>query len=61
MEQIEMDKYRNDITSDIRKVLEKYRAIFGWDIPEINQNFSDKIIIMEMHNALHDIEKQLLG
>jgi hypothetical protein len=61
MEQIEMDRYRQQIISDIRKLVEKYRSIFEWDIPEINQNYSDKIILMEMQKALHDIEETLLG
>lgn len=59
IEQIEMDRYRDDIISDIKKLVEKYRSIFGWDIPEINQSYSDRIILMEMQEALRDIESTL--
>lgn len=61
IEKIEMDRYRDELISDMRKLVEKYRSIFGWDIPEINQNYSDKIILMEMQKALRDIEDALLG
>ncbi len=60
IEQIEMDKYRPDIISDVRALVEKYRSIFGWDVPEIDQHYSDKIILMEMQKALHEIEEALL-
>lgn len=55
MEQLELDAYRDDIGADMRGLLEKYRAIFGWDIPEIDQQGADKLILAEMHKALDDI------
>lgn len=39
----------------MRGLLEKYRAIFGWDIPEIDQGSADKLILAAMHKALDDI------
>ncbi len=60
IEQVEMDKYRPDIISDVRALVEKYRSIFGWDVPEIDQPYSDKLILMEMQKALHEIEDELL-
>jgi hypothetical protein len=61
IEQIEMDRYRKDIASDIRALVEKYRSIFGWDVPDIDQPYSDKIILMEMQKALQEIEANLLA
>ena len=61
IEQVEMDKYRQDIASDIGQLVDKYRAIFGWDVPDIDQHYSDKIILMEMQKALHEIEAALLA
>ncbi len=60
IEQIEMDRYRKDIVSDVRTLVDKYRAIFGWDVPDIDQHYSDKIILMEMQKALQEIEAALL-
>jgi hypothetical protein len=36
-------------------LLEKYRAIFGWDIPEIDEQGADKLIVAAMRKALGDI------
>jgi hypothetical protein len=55
MEQLEMDAQRKDIEEDMRGLLEKYRAIFRWDIPEIDQQGADKLILAAMHKALANI------
>ena len=61
IEQKELEGHRGEIIADMKKVVEKYRAIFDWDVPEIDQNVADKLILVEMRKALDDIEKQLLG
>lgn len=59
MEQLELDAHRDDIAADMRGLVEKYRAIFDWDIPEINQPAADKLILAAMHTALDEIAAQL--
>ena len=61
MEQLELDAYRGEIVTDMQSLVEKYRAIFDWDIPEINQHAADKLILAAMHKALDDITAQLAG
>lgn len=56
MEQLELDVRRKHIVADLRNLLEKYRTIFGWDIPEIDQHGADKLILAAMHKALNDIQ-----
>jgi hypothetical protein len=55
MEQLEMDAHRKDIIKDMHGLLEKYRTIFGWDIPEIDELGADRLILAAMHKALGDI------
>ena len=59
IEQIELNAHRNQIISDMKNLVEKYRAIFGWDIPEINQNAADKLILAALRKTLDDIETEL--
>ena len=61
IEQMELDEHRSEIITDVKSLVEKYRAIFDWDVPEIDQNVADKLILVEMRKALDDIEKELLG
>jgi hypothetical protein len=60
-EQMELDAHRSQIIADMNSLVEKYRAIFGWDIPEINQKAADKLILAAIRKALDDIESELLG
>ena len=57
MEEIEMERYRNEIHADMRTLMEKYRAIFEWDIPDVDQNAIDKMILLEMRTTLEVLEK----
>ena len=55
MEQLEMDAHRKAPINDMHGLLDKYRTIFGWDIPEIDEQGADKLILAAMHKALDDI------
>jgi len=55
MEQMEMEAHRKNLIKDMHSLLEKYRTIFGWDIPEIDELGADRLILAAMHKALADI------
>jgi len=55
MEQIELEAYRSEMTMDMNDLVGKYRRIFGWDIPEIDQRAADKLIFAALHKALDDM------
>lgn len=61
MEQMELERHRSEIIADMKNMVEKYRAIFDWDVPDIDQKLADKLILVEIRKALDDIEKELLG
>lgn len=58
MEQLELNAYRNEIISDMEGLVEKYRAIFDWDIPEVDEVAADKLILAAMHAALDGITQK---
>ncbi|MEO8343936.1 MAG: hypothetical protein ABI536_08935 [Gallionella sp.] len=55
MEEKEMDAYRDELNTDIRNLVRKYRRIFDWDIPEVDQQAADKLILGEMQAVLQEI------
>ena len=61
IEQLELDAHRSGIIADVKKLVEKYRAIFDWDVPDIDQSRADQLILMEIRKALDDMEKGLRG
>jgi hypothetical protein len=61
LEQIELDAYRGEIIDDMQSMVNKYRRIFGWDIPDIDQHAADKLILTAMHSALENIISKFSG
>ena len=59
MEQIELNRYRKEMLADLRHVVEKYRAIFDWDIPDVDQAVADHLILDAVRAALVEIEHEL--
>jgi inosine-uridine nucleoside N-ribohydrolase len=50
-----LDAHRAQLTSDVRGLVDKYRAIFGWDVPEVDEALSQRLIVTAMRQALDEI------
>lgn len=61
MEQLELDAHRAQLAHDVEALVEKYRAIFGWDVPEINEGDADRLIFEAVRQKLNHMEKALPG
>lgn len=59
MERLELDAHREQLVSDVRALVEKYRAIFEWDVPEIDQALSDQLILQALRDALDGVQRAL--
>ena len=53
----ELERRRGQIAGDMKRLFEKYRAIFDWEVPEIDQPVADSLILVEMQKALDLIKK----
>jgi hypothetical protein len=61
IERKELDAHRDQIDTDVKKLIEKYRAIFDWDVPDIDQAAADRLILTEVRRAVDALERKLLG
>ena len=59
MEQLELDAHRTQLVADVQALVERYRSIFEWDVPEIDQARSDRLILQAIREALDGVEKTL--
>ena len=59
MEQLELDAHHSQLAVDVEALVERYRSIFEWDIPEIDQGRSDRLILQAIGDALVDVESKL--
>lgn len=57
MEKIELQRHRSEIVADLTKLIEHWRAVFDWDVPEIDQAYADTLIVTEVHAALDQLER----
>jgi hypothetical protein len=61
MEKIELEWYRQQLTDDVKGLLDRYRSIFEWDLPEIDEAAADKLILAAIRQALDGLEPALSG
>jgi hypothetical protein len=61
LEKLELEAHREQMQADVQRLVEKYRSIFEWDVPEINEALSDRLILSAIRQALDDIERTLHG
>ncbi|QCB46882.1 hypothetical protein [Hydrogenophaga sp. PAMC20947] len=59
IEQLEMDAHRAQLASDLSALIEKYRSIFDWDVPEVDEALSDRLILKALRQALDAFEADL--
>jgi hypothetical protein len=56
IKQKELEAHRDEIVADVKKMVENYRKIFDWDVPNIDQTVADKLIVLEVRKALDELE-----
>lgn len=58
MQQIEINRYHDEIINDVKQLVEKYRQAMDWDIPENNDKKSDKLIFAAIEAALVSVKNE---
>jgi hypothetical protein len=61
IEQLEIEAQRGEIARDVRRLVEKYRAIFDWDVPDVDQTAADTLILTEVALAVEVLKHDLLS
>lgn len=59
IEDRELEGHRAEIIADVKKMVEKYRKIFDWDVPDIDQAEADRLILLEMRKALGELDANI--
>jgi hypothetical protein len=55
IEQLEMNAHRAQLVADIKRLIDKYRSIFEWDVPDVDEALSDRLIVAALRQALDEI------
>jgi hypothetical protein len=57
IQNIEIERYHDKIVKDVRHLIEKYREIMDWDVPDNDPAEADRLIFKAINAALADEEK----
>ncbi len=61
IQEIELQRHHKELVSDVRELVEKYRRIMDWDVPDNDDAESDRLIMQAIKSALAQVEEELLG
>ena len=56
IQNIEIERYHDQITEDVRQLVERYREIMAWDVPDNGTVEADRLIFQAIHAAVVEIE-----
>ncbi|ABI71632.1 hypothetical protein ACRN9Z_05435 [Shewanella frigidimarina] len=56
IQNIEIERYHDQITEDVRQLVERYREIMAWDVPDNDTVEADRLIFQAIHAAVVEIE-----
>jgi len=56
IQEIEINRYQKRITKDMKHLVERYREIMTWDVPDSDPAEADKLIFKAVHSALDEVE-----
>ena len=59
-QKIEIQRYHKELVKDVASLVDKYRRIMEWDIPESDEREGDKLIFEAIQDAL-DVLKESRG
>ena len=59
LERLELEAHRQQLETDVRHLVEKYLAIAEWDVPEIDEPLSSRLIVAAIRQALDRVEVAL--
>lgn len=59
IEQIELDRHREQLTADVKSLVDKYRSIFEWDVPDVDEVAVDRLILGAIRQALDGVDHAL--
>ena len=58
---IELESRKDEIKKEIKAIYEANEHITGWDVPEVDEKESAKLLLDVMQKALDEVKKEVLG
>ena len=56
IEEIQMERYANELEDDMNHLVAKYQRIMGWGVPDLDEQVSRKLILEALYQAIRRID-----
>ena len=56
-QKIELQRHHKELVKDVASLIDKYRRMMEWDIPESDEREGDRLIIEAIQEALDALKK----
>lgn len=56
-EHIEIARYQREILEDLQHMLKKYVRIMEWDVPDVEEADSRRLVLQAIESALEDLRR----
>lgn len=57
LEQIELNRYHQELVQDVQHLVKKYCRIMSWEVPELDEQEARRLIFAAFREALDQAEK----
>jgi hypothetical protein len=57
LEQIELNRYHQELVQDVQHLVKKYCRIMSWEVPELDEQEARRLIFSAFREALDQAEK----
>jgi len=58
IEEIELDRYHQELEHDVEHIVAKYCRIMSWDVPELDETAARQLIFEAMEAALNKVKQR---
>jgi hypothetical protein len=58
LEQVEIQRYRRELSHDVHHLVKKYCRIMSWEVPELDEAAAGKLIFKALREALNEVEQE---
>jgi len=58
LEDTEITSCKSEMARDVEALVDKYRAIFSWDVPEVDMPLAEDLIFTEMRLVLQRLSER---
>jgi hypothetical protein len=58
IEEVEMERYAQELEDDVRHLVRKYCRIMAWDVPDLDERAARRLILAALRSSVTLVESE---